>query len=199
MSLLRPRSRALPLTLAGVLAVVAGLAGPLVADDSKTSKRAAGDGRGLATFGDRGLTTFGDRFGQSFADRGLTTFADTPLTPMGGLIPGGVSVATDGSDPSVRHHSNGSSASTSRRVSWSDSSSWRTAIDSQASLGAGFSVDVDEGGDRVLLMPRVELPVVVLDHRPALAVLDATLDAAIRRAAATGDVDLVRSLDADRR
>jgi hypothetical protein len=71
---------------------------------------------------------------------------------------------------------------------------------SQASLHldavAGFD---DFSDDSDLLMPAVELPSVVFDHRPAAALLDATLDAAIRAATESGDLDLARSLDPDRR
>jgi len=193
----RPSRRFIPRLVVGVV-LVAGLAGALFAGDSTNPKKvAAGDGRGLATFGDRALTTFSDRPLTTYGDRGLERFSDIPLAPMGGLIPGGVSVSNHGSSGSSRGHS-----SSSRRQSGvTDSFVPMAAVGSpvsEVSIGSTLADD-DADDSALLLMPRVELPVVVLDHRPALALLEATLDAEIRRADAAGDGDLVRSLDPDRR
>jgi hypothetical protein len=173
---------------ASALVLLFALGGPLLAGDSTTERRAAGDGRGLATFGDRGLSSFGDRFDASFGRRDLTTFSDTPLAPMGGLVPGGVAAPKGGA--------NGSRGCSQGRLRFTSvpSSSSQSLRNSVASLTSGF---VDAGFE--LLMPRVELPAIVLDHRPAQALLDATLDVELRRAADSGDADLVRSLDPDRR
>ena len=194
---LRSSSRRFTPRLAGSVILVAGLAGALFAGDSSNQKRvAAGDGRGLATFGDRALTTFGDRPLTTFGDRGLEKFSDIPLTPMGGLIPGGVSFSGHSSGASDRGHS----ASSHRNFGVTGFFVPMAAVgspDSRVSIGSSF--EDDDADDSALLMPRVELPVLVLDHRPALALLEATLDAEIRRADAAGDGDLVRSLDPDRR
>jgi hypothetical protein len=192
-----PRSRGAAPRLAGVLLLVAGLAGTLFAGDSSSQRNVpAGDGRGLATFGDRGLTTFGDRPLTTFGDRGLEKFSDIPLAPMGGLIPGGAAAADHGFGSSGRGHS-----SSHRHSGFSGSFVPLAAIgtpESAVSIGAN-SADGADPDEMTLLMPRVELPVVVLDHRSALALLEATLDAEIRRADAAGDGDLARSLDPDRR
>lgn len=194
---LQSSSRRFTPRLAGSVVLVAGLAGALFAGDSSSQKRvAAGDGRGLATFGDRALTTFGDRPLTTFGDRGLEKFSDIPLTSMGGLIPGGVSISGHSSGTSDRSHSN----SSHHHFGVTDTFVPMAAVGSpgsQVSIGSTF--EDDDADDTALLMPRVELPVVVLDHRPALALLEATLDAEIRRADAAGDGDLVRSLDPDRR
>jgi hypothetical protein len=189
-------SRRFTARLAGGVVLVAGLAGALFAGDSTISKKVAGgDGRGLATFGDRALTTFGDRPLTTFGDRGLERFSDIPLAPMGGLVPGGVSLSDHGSGGSTRGHS-----SSTRHFGVTDSFLPMAAVGSpgsEVSIGSTFA-DGDADDSAQLLMPRVELPVVVLDHRQALAQLEAMLDAEIRRADAAGDVDLVRSLDPDR-
>jgi len=195
----RSRRLALPLALLPALAALSLAAAPVLGDDG-TQRRAAGDGRGLTTFGSRALTTFGDRglasstgrLGESFSQRGLTSFSDLPLAPMGGLIPGGVTVA---SDPGVVHH----------RCHHGSSSSGGFGFlvpggPSQASLRADAGDGFDSSDDGVaLLMPAVELPTIVFDHRPAAALMDATLDAAVRAATEDGDLDLARSLDPDRR
>lgn len=195
-----PRARGATPRLAGALALIAGLAGSLFAGDSSNSKIrvAAGDGRGLATFGDRALTTFGDRFTESFGRRGLEKFSDIPLTPMGGLIPGGAPASGNGSGSSGRGHS----SSSHHHSGFSGPVVPLAAVgspESEVSVGSNFAFDGASDQPTALLMPRVELPVVVLDHRPALALLEATLDAEIRRADAAGDADLARSLDPDRR
>jgi hypothetical protein len=186
-----PRRRGFAPTLAAALALLAASVGPLFAGDS--NKRQAGDGRGLATFGDRGLTSFGDRFSESFGHRGLTSFSDIPLAPMGGLIPGGVAAPDNSSNGSGRGHFG------RRGAGWCDTSAPTAVRESATSIGDSFVDDGDPDGGTPLLMPRVELPVIVLDHRPALAQLASTLDAEILRADAAGDGDLVRSLEADRR
>lgn len=195
--LFEPRSRGAAPRLTGALLLVAGLAGTLFAGDSSNQKNVpAGDGRGLASFGTRGLTTFGDRPLTTFGDRGLEKFSDIPLAPMGGLIPGGVAAADHGSGSSGHGHS-----SSRHHSGFNDSFVPLAAIgspESAVSIGANFADDADPD-EMTLLMPRVELPVVVFDHRPALALLEATLDAEIRRADAAGDSDLARSLDPDRR
>lgn len=182
------------------VALVVSLSGTLLAGDSTTvNRRAAGDGRGLATFGDRPLTTFSDRPLTTYGDRGLERFSDIPLAPMGGLIPGGVTVSgggnVGGSGSSHRSHSSTRRfSSTSSFVPIASIGSSRSEI----SFGSNLA-DEDLDEPSILLMPRVELPVLVLDHRPALALLEATLDDEVRRAAAAGDCDLARSLDPDRR
>jgi len=186
-----PRRRGFTPMLAASIALLAGSVGPLFAGDS--NQRQAGDGRGLATFGARGLTSFGDRFSESFGQRGLTSFSDRPLAPMGGLIPGGVAAPDNSSNGSGRGRFG------RRGAGWCDTFAPTAVRESKTSIGASFADDGDPDEGTKLLMPRVELPVVVLDHRPALAQLASTLDAEIRRADAAGDGDLIRSLDADRR
>jgi hypothetical protein len=178
------------------VALVVSLSGTLLAGDSTNlNKRAAGDGRGLATFGDRPLTTFSDRPLTTFGDRGFERFSEIPLAPMGGLIPGGVTVSGSSAGSSGRaHSSHRRSTTTTRIVPIATIGSSR----SEVSFGSSFADD-DLDATPTLLMPRVELPAVVLDHRPALALLEATLDDEVRRAAAAGDGDLARSLDPDRR
>jgi hypothetical protein len=109
---------------------------------------------------------------------------------MGGQIPGGEpasdSTANDGHSHS--HHHCGSATTSS----FSDVSQVSLHLDAVA----GFD---DFSDDSDLLMPAVELPSIVFDHRPAAALLDAMLDAAIRAATESGDLDLARSLDPDRR
>lgn len=180
-----------------------GVAGLCFAGDGKagkSSRRAAGDGRGLATFGDRGLLPFGDRFVEGFGDRGLESFSDTPLMSIGGLVP-------DGGSADDRSHDR-SSQGTRRdrrdrreRFGGITSAGGSFAGQSQASLrtsdGAFAPTNATVG--RGTLLPALELPALVLDHRLALATLDSVLDAALQRAEAAGDLDLARSLDPDRR
>lgn len=188
---MRRRALALAPALAALLGVAPAFAA--AAGDGASARRTAGDGRGLTTFGDRGITSFGTRFDASFGRRALTTFSDTPLAPMGGLVRGGVP-APAGSD---------SGGSRSRGVSGSTTTLGFPAgggVTSEATLrvdSGAYSGDDDDDG--ALLMPAVELPTIVFDHRPAAALLDATLDAAIRVATESGDFDLARSLDPDRR
>jgi len=185
------------LALAPALAALLGVAPALAAapGDGATTRRTAGDGRGLTTFGDRGITSFGTRFDASFSRRALTTFSDTPLAPMGGLIRGGVP-APAGSD-SGSSRSRGSSGNTTTLGFPAGGGGITSEATLRVDSGAYFGDD-DYGGG-ALLMPAVELPTIVLDHRPAAEVLDATLDAAIRVATESGDFDLARSLDPDRR
>lgn len=183
------------LALASVLAALLGVAPAFAAapGDGTVARHVAGDGRGLTTFGDRGISSFGNRFDASFGRRGLTSFSDTPLAPMGGLIRGGVPAPGGGDSGGSR--SRGFSGSTTTLGFPADG-----GVTSEATLrvdtGASFGGD-DDGG--ALLMPAVELPTIVFDHRPAAALLDATLDAALRVATERGDIDLARSLDPDRR
>ena len=161
--------------------------------DGAATRRVAGDGRGLTTFGNRGIASFGTRFDTSFGRRPLTTFSDTPLAPMGGLIRGDVP-APAGFD-SGRSRSRGASGSSTTLGFPAGGGSVTSEVTLRVDSGAYFS----GAGDGVLLMPAVELPTIVFDHRHAVEVLDATLDAAIRVAAESGDFDLARSLDPDRR
>ena len=183
------------LALAPALAALFGFAPAFAAapGDGAATRRVAGDGRGLTTFGDRGLASFGTRFDTSFGRRPLTPFSDTPLAPMGGLIRGGVP-APAGSD-SGRSRSRGVSGSTTTLGFPAAGGGVTSEVTLRVDSGAYFS-GADDG---VLLMPAVELPTIVFDHRHAVEVLDATLDAAIRVAAESGDFDLARSLDPDRR
>jgi hypothetical protein len=192
----QPRSHGRAPILVGTVALFVALGGPLPAGDSSNSRRAAGDGRGLATFGDRGLTSFGDRGLTTFGDRGLTSFSDIPLAPMGGLVPGGVAAPDGASNGGDRIHS---SHSRCRSSGGSGAFVPLPTRESAVSFGSTFTDDFDFDDGSPLLMPRVELPLVVLDHRPALALVEATLENEIRRADEAGDSDLVRSLDADRR
>jgi hypothetical protein len=110
---------------------------------------------------------------------------------MGGLVRGGVP-APAGSDSGRSRGVSGSSTTLGFPAGGGGVTSEVTLrVDS----GAYFSGE-DAGA---LMMPAVELPTIVFDHRPAAALLDATLDAAIRVAAESGDFDLARSLDPDRR
>jgi len=186
-----PQRLALPVALLAALSALGFSGTPATGGgDDGGRRRAAGDGRGLVSFGDRGLTSFGGRFNEGFGQRGLTSFSNTPLASMGGLIRGGVpasdSTANEGHSRSHHHCDSGTTSS--------------FADVSQASLHldavAGFD---DLSDDSDLLMPAVELPTIVFDHRPAAALLDATLDAAILAATESGDLDLARSLDPDRR
>jgi hypothetical protein len=186
-----PRRLALPLGLLAALSALGFTGTPTTGGgDDGGRRRAAGDGRGLVSFGDRGLTSFGGRFSEGFGQRGLTSFSDTPLASMGGLIQGGVPASDSTANEGHSHsHHPCSSGTTS---SFSDVSQVSLHLDAVA----GFD---DFSDDSDLLMPAVELPKVVFDHRPAAALLDATLDAAIRAATESGDLDLARSLDPDRR
>jgi len=158
--------------------------------DGGGARRVAGDGRGLATFGDRALTSFGRRFDTSFATRPLTSFGDAPLVPMGGLITGG---DAPGDGTRIEHHHHFSHRNDSGGF---DAQQW---AGSEASQQLDRYDDDDAADGSWFLMPAVALPAVVLDHRPAAATLEATLAAAIRRARAAGDLDLARSLDPERR
>lgn len=183
------------LALAPALAALLGVAPAFAAapGDGASARRTAGDGRGLTTFGDRGIASFGTRFDASFGRRALTTFSDRPLLPMGGLIRGGVPAPAGLDSGSSRSH--GVSGSTTTLGFPAGGGGVTSEVTLRVDTGAYFADD--DGG--ALLMPAVELPTIVFDHRPAVKVLDATLDAAIRVAAEGGDFDLARSLDPDRR
>ena len=181
-----PQRLALPLALLAALSALGFTGTPTTGGgDDGGRRRAAGDGRGLVSFG-RGLTSTA---AGSARDSGgaASVVLNTPLAPMGGLIRGGVP-ASDSPQRgriALHHHA----AGTTGRSPTSRASLHLDAV-------AGFD-DISDDSD--LLMPAVELPTVVFDHRPAAALLDATLDAAIRAATESGDLDLARSLDPDRR
>jgi hypothetical protein len=157
-------------------------------DDARPRSRPAGDGRGLATFGDRGLTTFSDRGLASFGDRGLTSFSDIPLAPMGGLVPGEPAPAGARAD-------SGSSRRRSRR-------SIRVQGFSSGERGSrSFATLAPEGAATraaraLVLLPAVAVPPLVLDHGAAAADIAARLELEVGRALAAGDQDVARTLSA---
>lgn len=159
-----------------------------------SGKRLAGDGRGLARFGDRGLTTFGDRGLTQYSDRGLISFSDTPLISMGGLRQEGVRRSDNSRSNRVR-----ASRSNSRRSFGTNGSSQTWMIDSQAMLRASTGATFGFSAVLPILMPAIEPPAVVFDHEPAAADLGRTLDEAMKRAIDEGNLDLARSLEPDRR
>src|SRR5262249_18338928 len=152
--------------LAGGVVLVGALAGALFAGDSTNPKKgAAGGGRGLGALGGPALTTVGGRPLPTLGDRRPDRLSDIPLPPPGGLVPGGVSLSDHGSSGSSRGHS-----SSHHHFGVTDSFVPMAAAGSpvsEVSIGSFFADD-DGDDSALLLMPRVELPVIVLDHRPAL-------------------------------
>jgi hypothetical protein len=147
----------------------------------------SGDGRGLATFGDRGLTTFGDRPLTDFSHRPLEHFGDTPLATMGGLrVTGDAGPSRSSSTPISQP---------SRFILPPTRAGVPPPTPSIASLH-GVVLSTATIAALPPTMPRVELPVLTLDHRPALAALDRQLRAELKRVEQRGDVDLARSLEA---
>jgi hypothetical protein len=186
------------LSLAGILGALV-LAGALAQDDSRgdSGRGVRGDGRGMATFGDRNLTSFGDRFNESFADRGLTSFSDIPLAPMGGLeLPSPSDRARAATHDSAKprrlanHH-----PPRSRRMNVVPSAPTPSHSTSIASI-RGIPLHAMPEETSVVMLPPVRLPVLVLDHRPALDRLEAALQAERKRARERGDLDAVRALGA---
>ncbi len=171
-------------SLLAVTLVVGGLGRAQESRGARSQPRLlSGDGRGMATFGDRGLTSFGDRFREGFGSRGLTSFGETPLAPMGGLV------TRDARAPSARHGTARRSGGLARQETTRRTRRSIATIHGVAIAHAAFTATVVE-------LPRVELPVVTLDHRPALSALASELEAELERVRRRGDLDLARSLSA---
>jgi hypothetical protein len=153
----------------------------------------AGDGRGLATFGDRGLEGFGRRPLESFGRRPLARFGDVPLAPMGGLVVPGPSQQRIDARGERRPRPPRSRPFRAPRLFEEAPPTVVVRSLSVASIhGVALAGSAASIGRAQL--PPVRPPPIVLDHRPALERLAAALDSEARRAEERGDFDAARSL-----